>query len=116
MTKYDKAEKKVQKVLTPLLRDEFTWDVLLDMLQRRAMIKVLADRRRELGLTQADLAERMDVSQSWISELETQDWPDIRMSTYRRWAMALELRYEWRLADIAPEPMPEASSDEPNML
>lgn len=115
MTNYDKAEKKVQKVLTPLLRDEFTWSVLLDMLQRRAMVKMLADRRRELGLTQAEVAERMNVKQAWISELETKDWPDLRISTYRRWARALDLSYEWSFIDIAPEPESDPADDEPNM-
>ncbi len=88
--KWDDAEDEIKEALNPFL-NTYAWDVLLAMLERRGIRKALVDRRRELGLTQKDLAERMDVSQSWISEFETKPWPDFRLSTLRRWCMALDM-------------------------
>lgn len=104
--KWDKAEDEIREALTPFL-NTFAWDVLLNMLERRGIRKSLVERRLELGLTQKDLAERMDVSQSWISEFETKPWPDFRLSTLRRWCMALELVSHISVIDNHPYEEPE---------
>ncbi|ERG88847.1 MAG: putative transcriptional regulator with C-terminal CBS domain protein [halophilic archaeon J07HX5] len=49
----------------------------------------LCDRRKELGLTQAELAERADVSQPLIARIEGDD-VDPRLSTLRGIVTALE--------------------------
>ncbi len=49
---------------------------------------LLAEIRRQAGLTQVDLAERMGITQPSLSQLESQD--DMQISTLRRIIEALE--------------------------
>jgi transcriptional regulator with XRE-family HTH domain len=60
----------------------------------------VADRRRELGLSQGDLAERVDTTQSAIARLESGGRPP-RIDTLLRIAAALdcELAVELRPVD-----------------
>lgn len=47
----------------------------------------LADLRRAAGLTQCQLAERLGVSQSWVSQVESET--DVRLSTLAAYVAAL---------------------------
>lgn len=51
-----------------------------------------AERRRQLGLTQVDVARAMGTSQSVVSELETGATADPCISTIARWADAVSVR------------------------
>ena len=51
----------------------------------------LAERRRQLGLTQRDVAERMGTTQSAVSDLEA-GRTDPRWSTVQRYAAAIGAR------------------------
>lgn len=52
--------------------------------------RLLAQRREELGLTQAQLAARMGASQAWITQVETGK-REPRWSTLLEFARALEM-------------------------
>jgi transcriptional regulator with XRE-family HTH domain len=57
------------------------------------------NRRKELGLTQQQLAERADTHQSSISRIESAEH-DLRLSTIIQVAEALETRLELKLVPI----------------
>jgi ribosome-binding protein aMBF1 (putative translation factor) len=65
-------------------------------LHRRELLRALADRREQLGLSQTTVAARMGTSQSSIARLETGE-ADARLSTIERFAAALGQTVEWRL-------------------
>ncbi|MEV6897473.1 helix-turn-helix transcriptional regulator [Amycolatopsis sp. NPDC051372] len=65
-----------QQLARELTRGDFAW------------IDQLVGLRRRLGLSQAQVAERMGRSQSVVSDIETMS-TDPRLSTLRRYAMAL---------------------------
>lgn len=68
-------------------------------LERRELARQLADRRREAGLTQSELAKRMRTSQGQVTRFES--GADTRLSTVARYAAAVGLKVEWSLAPIA---------------
>jgi transcriptional regulator with XRE-family HTH domain len=70
-------------------------------LERRQLARDLAHRRRDAGMTQADIASRMGTSQGQITRFES--GADTRLSTVARYAAALGVRVEWT---ITPEPKP----------
>jgi transcriptional regulator with XRE-family HTH domain len=68
--------------------------------QRRARVEdhkaaMLRDLRRELDLTQAEIADRLNVSQANVSQIERGE-SDIRVSTLTRYVEALGGRLEVR--------------------
>ena len=75
---------------------------------------MLCDLREQVGLTQAVMAERLGVSQSWIAQMEAET--DMRLSTIASYIAALggELRLEANLSDghcvpldqVQPDPAP----------
>jgi DNA-binding XRE family transcriptional regulator len=73
------------------------------ILERRELLRQLAALRREQGLTQVELAERMGTSQGQITRLET--GADTRLSTVERYAAALGVKVTWHL-----EPAPTAKT------
>jgi len=73
-------------------------DLVGDALRRRELLRGLAARRAELGLSQTIVAARMGTSQSSVARLEAGD-ADARLSTVERFAAALGQRVEWRLAE-----------------
>jgi len=77
-------------------------------LQRRALARDLADRRRAACLTQAEIAERMGTSQGQIARFES--GADTRLSTVGRYASALGLAVTWTI--YAP-PAPARPSGSP---
>jgi DNA-binding transcriptional regulator YiaG len=72
-------------------------------LERRELLRQLAELRRQLGLTQVELAERMHTSQGQITRLEA--GADTRLSTIARYAAAIGVKVTWQL-----EPMTAAES------
>ncbi len=55
------------------------------------VVNELRRRRKDLGLTQADLAARMGTTQSAVSELESGATADPRLFTVLRYAQAVGL-------------------------
>jgi ribosome-binding protein aMBF1 (putative translation factor) len=66
-------------------------------LERRVLMRQLAERRERLGISQTEIAARMQTSQSAVARLEGGDM-DARLSTVERLAAALGQRIEWRLS------------------
>jgi transcriptional regulator with XRE-family HTH domain len=52
--------------------------------------------REDLGMSQTDLAQRLGVTPSWVSKLESRPQEELRLGPLARWAAALglELRVE----------------------
>jgi ribosome-binding protein aMBF1 (putative translation factor) len=66
-------------------------------LRRRELLRQLAARREQLGLSQTLVAARMGTSQSAVARLETGEI-DAKFSTVERFAAALGHKVEWRIA------------------
>ena len=64
--------------------------------RRRTVTGQLVSLRRELGLSQTEVATRMGTSQSAVARFEAGDL-DVRLSTIERYSMALGARLEWRI-------------------
>jgi transcriptional regulator with XRE-family HTH domain len=77
-------------------------------LQRRALARDLADRRRAAGLTQADIAARMGTSQGQIARFES--GADTRLSTVGRYAAALGVAVTWAIQAAPPPARPSRRS------
>ena len=65
-------------------------------LHRRELLRALAHRREQLGLSQTTVAARMGTSQSSVARLEAGE-ADARLSTIERFAAAVGHTVEWRL-------------------
>lgn len=74
-------------------RDEVVFPGFREIAERnrRSVVRDLAARREELGLSQAAVAQRMGTSQSAIARLEG-GGVDVRLSTIDRYAAALGLQ------------------------
>ncbi len=68
--------------------------------ERRRLLRALATRREELGLSQTQVAARMGTSQSSVARLES-GGADARLSTVERFSVALGVRLTWSLVDAA---------------
>lgn len=66
--------------------------------QQRELLRALARRREELGLSQTEVAARMGTSQSTLARLE-QGSANPTLATVARLAKALGQKIEWRLTD-----------------
>ena len=64
-----------------------------DALQRRALGRALAERRDKLGMTQAEVARRMQTSQPAVSRLEAGG--DVRISTLTRYLEVIGVPADW---------------------
>ena len=64
--------------------------------RRRTVTGQLVSLRRELGLSQTEVATRMGTSQSAVARFEAGDL-DARLSTLERYTTALGARLEWRI-------------------
>jgi transcriptional regulator with XRE-family HTH domain len=69
---------------------------------RRRLLADLVARRRDLGLSQTEVAARMRTSQSAVARLEAQA-ADVRLSTLERYAAALGQEIEWRAVPPAAD-------------
>jgi len=63
---------------------------------RGRMMKELAARRQDAGLSQTEIAARMGTSQSAVARLESGE-ADVRASTLERYAAALGTEITWKL-------------------
>ena len=80
------------------------FELLVDAaLTRRRLLRELARKREELGLTQTTVAAKMATSQSFVARLEAGD-VDTKLSTVERFASALGLRIEWQLVGLIEPP------------
>jgi ribosome-binding protein aMBF1 (putative translation factor) len=68
-------------------------------LRRRELLRELAARREQLGLSQTVVAARMGTSQSAVARLEAAD-SDTKLSTLERFAAALGEKIEWHLEPL----------------
>ncbi len=66
-------------------------------LERRRLLRELAEDRAELGLSQTAVAAEMGTSQSAIARIESGN-ADVKMSTVERYAATLGRKVEWRIA------------------
>ena len=66
-------------------------------LRRRQLLRELATKREELGISQTVVAARMGTSQSAVARLEAGEI-DAKFSTVERFAAALGQKVEWRVA------------------
>lgn len=64
-------------------------------LERRELARQLAGHRREAGLTQTEIAERMGTSQGQVARFES--GADTRLSTVARYAAALGATVTWSI-------------------
>jgi predicted transcriptional regulator len=64
--------------------------------RRHALSGQLTALRHQLGISQAEVAERMGTSQSAVARFESGDL-DVRLSTVERYATALGGKLEWRI-------------------
>jgi predicted transcriptional regulator len=71
--------------------------------QRRALSAALLARRRQLGLSQTEVAARMGTSQSAVARLES-GAADLRLSTLQRYASAVGWRIDWQLGEQGGDP------------
>lgn len=73
-----------------------------EALERRELARELALRRKEAGLTQAEVAARMGTSQGQIARFES--GADTRLSTVARYAAAVGLKISWHLSPARAAP------------
>jgi transcriptional regulator with XRE-family HTH domain len=64
--------------------------------RRRQLVAELLARRRELGLSQTEVAARMGTSQSAVARVES-GVADVRLTTLERYAAAVGQQLDWRL-------------------
>ncbi|NUV56670.1 helix-turn-helix transcriptional regulator [Streptomyces coelicolor] len=74
----------------------------VDAALRSSLLKRLVSRRKARGLSQSTVAERMETTQSAVSELEAAG-TDPRLSTLQRYARAIGCRVDVRLLDDGGE-------------
>jgi transcriptional regulator with XRE-family HTH domain len=65
-------------------------------LERRRLLRTLAEERAEQGLSQTTVAALMGTSQSSVARIESGD-ADMKLSTLERYASTLGKRIEWRI-------------------
>jgi transcriptional regulator with XRE-family HTH domain len=84
-------------------------DTLHDVREVHRILDALLARREELGLTQTEVARRMEVKQPTVSEFERES-SDPRLSTIQRYARAVGLAARVSL-EIQPVRGGEATGD-----
>jgi DNA-binding transcriptional regulator YiaG len=75
--------------------DPLIYEKVEAALERRELARDLAERRRDAGLTQCEVAERMGTSQGQVARFES--GADTRMSTVARYATAVGARIAWSI-------------------
>lgn len=104
-----KTEDQVKKHLTKIRQIDGGWEAMLNILWRRRIIAMLKEARIAQGLTQAQVAERMGVTQGRVAEIENDPWPDPYVSTLAAYAHALG-------GEILIEAVPKPDLTEPDDL
>ena len=82
-------------------------------MRERQLLRALAAKRAERGLSQREVAARMGTSQAAVARLERGEG-DPKLSTLARFALALGQQLEWRLVEdgataLTPPPTPSLS-------
>jgi transcriptional regulator with XRE-family HTH domain len=72
-----------------------------DRAVRRKIIAALVRVRRELGVTQVEMARAMQISQVSVSQIEHSDDP--HLSTLQRYARALGIRFGLEIEVLGPD-------------
>jgi ribosome-binding protein aMBF1 (putative translation factor) len=91
----------LEEVIADGTREDPAFAQMVDAaVRRRQLLRALAKRREELGLSQTTVAARMGTSQSSVARLEAGE-ADARLSTVERFAAAIGQTVEWRLSDSA---------------
>ena len=67
-------------------------------IRERELLRTLAARRVQIGLSQREVAARMRTSQAAIARFERGE-TDPRLSTIERFAAAIGQRVEWKIVD-----------------
>lgn len=92
-------------VITDLARDDLDLEVrVAAALARRELARDLAELRREEGVTQTEIAQRMGTSQGQVARFES--GADARLSTVARYAAALGLTVTWSIEPTPPRTRP----------
>ena len=68
-------------------------------LERRRLVRELAEDRVELGLSQTQVAAEMGTSQSAVARIESGN-ADVKMSTVERYAATLGRKVQWRIEPV----------------
>lgn len=100
--KWEDRDKAVKNLLNKVRKVDGGWEIMLNILERRAYRNMLVDRRKELGMTQEELAKKLDITQPAVAQFENELYPDPRLSTLRRYATALELKVRH---DVVADPV-----------
>ena len=98
----DRATQRAKKALDKIIKDEAAWNAMLALIYNRGLRDDIVMRRLSMGMTQAELAKRMDTTQSAVSEFETCDYPDPYMSTLRRYYLALGVGMNYEFHETLP--------------
>ena len=69
-------------------------------LERRRLLRELAEERVELGLSQTVVAAEMGTSQSAVARIESGS-ADVKMSTVERYAATLGRKVQWQITSAA---------------
>lgn len=75
--------------------DPLIYEKIEAAVDRQTLARDLAERRRDAGLTQCEVAERMGTSQGQVARFES--GADTRMSTVARYATAVGARIAWSI-------------------
>lgn len=81
------------KLLARKLEDAEVRSAYEDAVQRRRLIRLLVEARKEQGLTQVEVARRMGVGQSTVAGFESAE-SDPRVGTLQRYARAVNRRLD----------------------
>lgn len=98
------TEEQVKKHLAKIVKIDGGYDALRDIMWRKTIVERLRSVRRAQGITQAQIAERMGVTQGRVAEIENEPWPDPYISTLARYAHALGMAVEFEAVPWFEEP------------
>lgn len=94
---------KARETLDLIIHDLPVWEAAMGLLFARSVRQDLVQWRLRKGLSVEELAERMDISSKALRKMERQVYPDLRLSTLRRWHMALGLQTEYAVTPLLEE-------------
>lgn len=99
---YSEMEELVKTGLEELMAEPAAWDLVLDLLERRALRDAYVSQRVVRGMTRADLAAQLGVTEASVTRFEEENWPDPHLSTLRRYSLALGLVVRTDVFDKPP--------------
>lgn len=108
-TKQSQLDDDVTALLTRIEDMPGGWGAMNGLLHSRGLRNTLRDLRRRKNLTQAEVAETMGIGVAAYRRLESDRWPDLRISTIARWARALDHEVDMAAHAWAPPTDDEAT-------